>query len=134
MMLILDTTTLLNDGIIEIPSYHVGHLSLKSGTQVTTCLLSDKVTTAPQLYEIVVTPIVFDSWQYLTRVSATFNNQPGVVRKLTHALWKAELDILYEESASVELGRYHRVELLVDARKAYEQFDESLALKQAKPE
>jgi len=125
-MLILDTTTLLNQGTLDVPSYHKGHLSLKSGTEVTTCLLPDprrRDSPFPSLSEVVITPIIFDSWRYLTRVSGTFHDKPGIVRKLANVLKFGDVDILYDESASVESRRFHRAEMLVDLRNQYERFE-----------
>ena len=77
-MQIIDTTTIIDDGILEIPSYHRGHLSLKSGTEVTACLLPLRVgTQAPRMSEMIVSPIAFASWKCLTRVSAVFYDHPG---------------------------------------------------------
>lgn len=123
-MQIVDTTIPINANQLEIPSYHLGHLSLKTGTGVTMCLLPARPEqTSPQMREMVISPISFDSWQFLARISAVFFESAGVVRKITRALKDLEIDILYQESASIENGRFHRVELLIDPRTQYGRFE-----------
>jgi hypothetical protein len=81
------------------------------------------------MYEIIVSPIAFHSWQYLTKITAIFHDRAGVVRKLAHALKDLDLDLMYEESASIENGRFHRVEMLVDAQSIYSRFDSRITMK-----
>lgn len=122
-MLIVDAVADTIDGCIAVPRYHGGHLSLRSETEVTVCLLPrSSESKIPGLRELVISPIVFQSWQYLTRINALFHDTPGVVRKLAHAIQKETLDILYEESATVYNGAYHRVEILVDSRYLYSRY------------
>jgi hypothetical protein len=122
-MLIVDAVATTEGGCIEVPRYHAGHLSLRSETEVTVCLLPPaSESMIPGLRELVISPINFSSWQYLTRINALFFDTPGVVRKLAHAIQKETLDIMYEESATIENGQFHRVEILVDARYLYSRY------------
>ena len=124
-MLILDTLTKIKNGSIDIPDYHRGHLSLKTGTSVTLCFLPcQQSDTSPRLTEMVISPVAFDSWRYLTRINARLYDKPGVVRKLASAVRARGLNILYEASGPIENRKLHRVEFLVDARNFYQQFEE----------
>ena len=124
-MLILDTLTKIENGVIDIPEYHRGHLSLKTGTSVTLCFLPcQKNDNPPHLTEMIISPIVFNSWQYLTRINARLYDKPGVVRKLASAVRSKGLNILYEVSGPIENRRLHRAEFLVDARNFYRKFEE----------
>lgn len=124
-MLILDTITPIREGKIPLAPYHRGHLSLKSGTEVTACLLPAAPSAAmPQMSELIVSPILFNSWRYLALVTGVFEERPGIVHKLASAIKDTSLNILYEESAAIEGGLYHRCEMLVDAELQYARFDE----------
>jgi hypothetical protein len=123
-MLILGSSNYVDNGILIIPDYHRGHLSLKSGTDVTIAYLPGKPSNPyPTLSEIIISPISFKSWQYMTRVNARVVNRPGVLRKLMHALAEEDLDILYHASGPLENGRFQRIEFLVDAHKYYTGFE-----------
>ncbi len=123
-MLILDTLTKVHDGTLSIPEYHRGHLSLKSGTSVTLCLLPCNTNdNSPRLTEMIISPIAFDSWDYLTRINARLYDKPGVVRKLATAIRSKDLNVLYEVSGPVENRKLHRVEFLVDAKNFYRKFE-----------
>jgi hypothetical protein len=123
-MLILGSSSYVDNGILIIPDYHRGHLSLKSGTDVTIAYLPGKPSNPyPTLSEIIISPISFKSWQYMTRVNSRVVNRPGVLRKLMHALAEEDLDILYHASGPLENGRFQRIEFLVDAHEYYTRFE-----------
>lgn len=121
-MLILDTLCKVENGKVLIEDFHRGHLSLKSGTQLSVVALPAHETPLPALTEITISPILFDSWEHLTRINARVVNRPGVLRKLVSALAHAKLDILYHASGPLENGRFQRIEFLVDAKKFYNRF------------
>ena len=112
------------DGVLNIPDYHRGHLSLKTGTAVTIAYLPGKESNPyPRLSEMIISPIHFRSWEHLTRINTRVANRPGVLRKLMVALAEADLDILYHASGPLENGRFQRVEFLVDAEQFYRRFE-----------
>jgi hypothetical protein len=119
-MLVLDTVTTVENGMLQIPFYHKGHLSLKSNTEVTVCLIPQSHD-APLGFmpEMIVSPIKFASWPLIWRISAIFKEQQGVVHKLLTVVRDADLNVLTEESSSVENRDLHQVELIVDASEPF---------------
>lgn len=114
-MLILDSLCELSKPEIELPFYHKGHLSLKSGTRVTLCLIKPADPSFARMTEMIVSPISFRSWQHLWRVTAVFREQQGVVNKLLTVVRDSGLNVLFEESSSVQNRNLHEVHLVCDA-------------------
>ncbi|MEM6783907.1 MAG: hypothetical protein AAF624_09270, partial [Bacteroidota bacterium] len=115
-MLVLDKVNFIESGRIEVPFYHKGHLSLKSDTQVTVCLIPQTGESHfGSVPEMIVSPIKFNTWANSWRIEAVFREQQGVVHKLLSIIKDAELNILIEESSSVENRDLHQIELIVDA-------------------
>lgn len=124
-MLILDTLTKVENGKLRVEDFHRGHLALKTGTLLTIVALpGHSRTPVPTLTEMTISPILFESWEHLTRVNARVINRPGVLRKLMCALDHANIHILYHASGPLENGRLQRIEFLVDARQYYNRFRE----------
>ena len=121
-MLLLDSVSKIKDDRIEIPLYHRGHLSLMSGTKVTVCLIPESASTPDRLTEMIVSPIEFRAWRRLWRINAVFLEQQGIVHKLLSILRDHNLNVLFEESSSVESRGLHEVELVVDTSAAYPKF------------
>lgn len=118
-MLILDGISIVENDQLFIPLYHRGHMSLKSNTTVTLALIPPRQRTVfPQLTEMIISSIDFRSWPSLWRVEATFLERPGVVNKLLRIVADEGLNVLNEESSSVENRDLHTVELIVDTRSA----------------
>jgi hypothetical protein len=115
-MLILDKPKIFDGQNLNIPLYHRGHLSLLSGTKVWLCLLPG-AKTLTQIPELIVSPINFDAWHDLWRIEVTMYEAVGVVHKLLKVLRNHGLNVLAEESSSIERQRYHTTELIVDASK-----------------
>lgn len=115
-MLILDSIASLKKDRIELPFFHKGHLSLKSGTLVTLCLIPRAADPSfARMTEMIVSPISFRSWRHLWRVRAVFREQQGVVNKLLAVIKDANLNVLFEESSSVQNRNLHEVELICDS-------------------
>jgi len=117
-MILIDSVAEAPDGVVSIDMHHRGHLSLRTGTVVTVCLMPTPAQTGglPSMEEIVVSPIAFESWEHLIRITALFMDRPGVVRKLANAMQAMKLNVVYEESATIENSRFHRVEVLAHTR------------------
>jgi hypothetical protein len=129
-MLILDTFSALENGRISIPFYHRGHLSLMSGTKATIVYLpGQKKNPVPGISELIITPVDFRSWQYLTRINARLANKPGLFRKLLKALSMKDIDLLYHAVGPLENGTLLRVEFLVDAKSFYDEYKKYMTLK-----
>lgn len=125
-MLILDGIFQVENDQISIPYYHRGHLSLKSNTAVTLAVIPLRNSAdSPKLTEMIVSPIDFRSWPSLWRIEATFLERPGVVNKLLTIVADEGLNVLNEESSSVENRDLHTVELIVDTQRTPGQQDET---------
>jgi acetolactate synthase regulatory subunit len=118
-MLILDGISKVQNDQLFIPLYHRGHMSLKSKTTVTLALIPPRQRAgSPQLTEMIISPIDFSSWRSLWRIEATFFERPGIVNKLLRIVAAEGLNVLNEESSSVENRDLHTVELVVDTKSA----------------
>jgi hypothetical protein len=120
-MIILDSLTKIDsNGSFRIKDFHRGHLSLKTNTKVHVVFLPGrKENPEPRLSELIISPIPFESWQYLTRVNAKAINRPGVLSKIVTALCEQDLKILYSASGPFENGRHQRIEFIIDASPFY---------------
>jgi len=119
-MLVLDNIEEFSNGKdkIELPDYHIGHLSLSSKTQLTLCYLPSEDSSNPfHMDEIVISPIKFESWDYLWRINASFSERQGLVNSVLEALKAADLSVLQAETVSVENRSFHQLEIVVDARR-----------------
>ncbi len=118
-MLILDGISTVQNDQLFIPLYHRGHMSLKSDTTVTLALIPPRQRARfPQLTELIISPIDFRAWRSLWRIEATFLERPGIVNKLLAIVAAEGLNVLNEESSSVENRDLHTVELVVDTQSA----------------
>jgi hypothetical protein len=94
-MLILDKPRPFSGDQLIVPLYHRGHLSLLKGTKIWLCLLpGSEPQNAP---EIIISPINYDAWSDLWRISVTTQERSGVVNKILLALQK--LNVVAEEQA-----------------------------------
>lgn len=123
-MIILDSLTMIDkNGSLRIKDFHRGHLSLKTNTNVDIVLLPGREENPkPKLSELIISPIPFESWQYLTRVNARAFNRPGVLSKMVTALCMQSVKILYNASGPLENGRHQRIEFIIDAAPFYKKF------------
>lgn len=114
-MLILDETHKWDGQNIKIPRCHQLSPSLVSGTRLTACLLPcSRSSNRLEMDEIIISPIQFNSWPYLWRVSGIFLEQQGIIHKLLDIVQNAGLNIVLEESSSSENRNFHEIELVVD--------------------
>jgi len=119
-MLVLDNIEEFSNGKdkIELPDYHIGHLSLSSKTKLTLCYLPSEDSNNPfHMDEIVISPIKFESWDSLWRINASFYERQGLVNSVLEALRAADLSVLQAETVSVENRSFHQLEIIVDARR-----------------
>lgn len=100
-----------------------------TGTGVTLCYLTAHPTQT-SLEELLISPIPFARWRYLTRINARMEDRPGTIERLVNAIENMSLEILYEASGSIENNveqkKVIRIEFMVDAQKYYSNYgDES---------
>lgn len=113
-MLILDIPRPFDGSNIKVPLYHRGHLSLFTGATVWLCLLPGH-RDQEVLPEIVVSPIAFDAWADLWRISMTMIERVGLVHDVFETLKEHKINVLVSESSSMDRQRYHSLEIIVDA-------------------
>jgi predicted amino acid-binding ACT domain protein len=99
-------------GQLVIPPFHTGHLSFIPETDVTVSLLRDKP--APEHgCEICVTP--FDAEPHtLFTMKCVMVDRPGVVEKLIKAVASLKINIVTQESSSIDDLSRHEVFMLLD--------------------
>ena len=125
-MLILDKPQELRARSIGIPLYHRGHLSFFPKTRVWLCLLPGPAD-APRPPEVIMSPIHFDSWRDLWRITASLSEKPGVVNTLLQVLRRHNINILSQESSSMERQSAHHIELIADVKNYGSRLDGSTA-------
>jgi len=119
-MLLLSKISKIHDNAIHVPMYHRGHLSLMTGTPVEiVCIPKRECNPLPWLAEVIISPIPYDSWKYLTRINARFENRPGIMSKLLAALHCLKIKVLYHAVGPSKNGIEHKVELIVDPGSYY---------------
>jgi hypothetical protein len=114
IMIILDIPRPFDGSTITIPLYHRGHVALFPDTTIWSCLLPG----APRngtLAELVISPVDFDAWNELYRISGTFRDRPGLVHDILHTLRDFDINVLTAESSSMARQQQHSIELIVDA-------------------
>lgn len=114
----LDTIIELEKDCISLPLYHRSSLSLKSGTEVSFCLIPSKSPDlSVEMSEIIVSPIDFKYWDCSVRISAMFREMPGLVSKLMRILKQEKLNVLICESCSIQNRTRHFVEIIAETSK-----------------
>lgn len=99
-------------GHLVVPPFHTGHLSFIPETDVTVSLLRDRP--APEHgSEICVTP--FDAEPHtLFTMKCVMVDRPGVVEKLIKAVASLKINIVTQESSSIDDLSRHEVFMLLD--------------------
>jgi hypothetical protein len=113
-MIILDIPQDFDGATINVPLYHRGHLSLFPKSTVWTCLLPGSPTRRT-LPEILISPIRFESWPKLYRITGTFVDRSGLVHDVLETLRKFGINVLTAESSAIAQQQHHTVELVVDS-------------------
>ena len=112
-MLILDgLRNVRKKGRLLITKYQRGHLSLKSGTKLWICFVPGG--NPDSVPEVFASTINYKAWDSIARVTASFDDRPGVVNHLLTVIRSLNVNIVFEESASINCHQNHIVELVVD--------------------
>jgi|GEM_PF-1913943 len=112
--MILDHIRDTHDGTILVPGFHRGHLSLVPGAQLYVSLIEPP----PRDYgnghcELILTPFATPH-RNLSHLTCTLVDQPGVVNRLIEAVAALGINIVKEESTSINSSHHHVVELVLD--------------------
>src|SRR2546426_46273 len=113
-MNILDKPALFDGSTIRVPLYHRGHLSLFPGAKVWLCLIPR--TGENQFTELIISPIHYDAWTDLWRISITLNDRIGLVHELFQILADNEINIVTAESTTRERMSLHSIEIIANAK------------------
>lgn len=115
-MLILDKPRDFEGSTIRIPLYHRSHLSLFPTATVWLCLLPGRQA-GELLPEITISPIDYDQWSDLWRISITMKDRVGLVHDFFQMLADNEINIVAAESSSMETQRMHSMEVVINAER-----------------
>ncbi|MCX6213524.1 hypothetical protein [Spirosoma sp.] len=110
-MIVLDYLRELDNNEIIVPPFHTGHLGFIPNTTVRIGLISPFVEEASHC-EVIVTP--YDPSTELAILRCTMKDGVGVVRKLVSALSSLKINIVTQESSSINHQSQHTVNLLLD--------------------
>jgi hypothetical protein len=113
-MIILDIPRPYRGDLLKIPLYHRGHLSLFPGARVWICLLPG-LRSVDTLPELVISPVDFDSWGDLWRITMTMHERVGLVHDVLAVLKDHGVNVLASESSSMDRQQFHSLEMIVDA-------------------
>jgi hypothetical protein len=111
-MLVLGYLSHLNQNALRIPPFHTGHLGLLPDTEVNLYLVAPNTAHSVSC-ELLVSPVNRKP-DSLTQITCVMEDKPGVVSHLIEAVSDLKLNIICQESSSINHMNHHLVELLVD--------------------
>jgi hypothetical protein len=111
-MLVLDSLRQTTKFEIEIPPFHTGHLGFVPNTTVHVGFLARRAQGASPC-ELIVTPYQ-QSRGDLTLLECTLRDEPGVVRKVIEVVSAFHINIVLQNSLSIDYQQRHHVSLLLD--------------------
>src|SRR5215467_3316468 len=123
-MLVLDILRDIHDDQVEIAPFHTGHLGFLPGTEVSLGLLNSE---RSDLAELVVTPFKQSHGQ-MARLVCVMKDKPGAVRALARAIAKLGINIVIQESGSINSAKHHLVSMILDWSTAQLYFERRAAL------
>jgi len=110
-LLVLDYIKKLRGSKLVVPPFHTGHLGLLPGTQVSIGVMMR--TEAPRHCELVISPFDRDT-EETALIKCKLHDMIGVVGRLTEAISVLGINILKEESSSIDHLKHHSISFLVD--------------------
>jgi predicted amino acid-binding ACT domain protein len=110
-MIVLDYLRELNNNEIIVPPFHTGHLGFIPNTTVRIGLIAP-YDSEPSHCELIITP--YDPSTELAILRCTMKDGIGVVRNLVSALSSLNINIVTQESSSINHQSQHTVNLLLD--------------------
>jgi predicted amino acid-binding ACT domain protein len=113
-MNILDKPSPFDGANIRIPLYHRGHLSLFPGAKVWLCLIPRR--RQNQFTELIISPIHYDAWTDLWRISITLRERIGLVHEVFQILADNGLNIVTTESTTRDRMSLHSIEIIANAK------------------
>lgn len=108
-LIILDHMRELEDGKIVVAPFHTGHLGLFPGTELQVTLIKSNLKKG---CELAICP--YESSKDLFNLECILKDEPGVVGKLMAAISELNINILTQESSSIDNMERHVVSLLLD--------------------
>ena len=114
-MLILDKPHKFNRKSIRIPLYHRGHLSIFAGAKVWACLFPEDKN-QDILPELVLSPIAFQHWDDIWRMSFLFWERVGLVHDVLKILKDLNINVVTLESSSLNRQKHYLVDIIADVR------------------
>lgn len=111
-MIVLGSPFKTDNRLIEIPPFHTGHLGFVPGTEVSLYLISPMKEGRCNC-EVIVTPLDRKP-ENIMQLTAVMIDKPGVVSRLLRAISDLSINILVEESSSINHLNHHHVNLLID--------------------
>jgi len=110
-MIVLDYLRELKENEIIIPPFHTGHLGFIPETSVRIGLIAP-YESEPSHCELIITP--YDPSIDLAIIKCTMKDGVGVVKKLINALSSLKINIVSQESSSINHQSQHTINLIVD--------------------
>lgn len=114
-MIILDKPLVYNGKTIQLNFYHRTHVNLIENTRIWMCFIPKNETV--EFPELVISPIDFNAWEDIWRISITLKDRIGAVNDVLQILKQNSINILSLETLSINSQRLHSLELVVDARR-----------------
>lgn len=111
-MIVLGRPHLAYGSVIEVPPFHTGHLGLVPGTEANLYLIS-QTKEGKCNCEVIVTPLDRKVGNIM-QITVVMLDQPGVVSRLLRSISDLNINILSEESSSINHLNHHYINLLVD--------------------
>ena len=117
MIILGNVVEVKDESGLSITWYHRVPIGLEKNTTVYLVLIPRAVPQTPHnLAEVILTPINPESWGDLWKIKCKFHERPGVVAKLLEILREKQINILFQESATLQQDRLHFVSIIADLR------------------
>lgn len=117
-MLVLDYPRRATDGSLTIPPFHTGHLGFLPETPVHMYLTFPQRRGAREYTELLITPFQRNVGEMM-RLTCIMEDAPGVVERLVDAVSDLNINIVTQESASINHLNHHLVSMIVDLSSCY---------------
>lgn len=110
---VLDYPRSTEENSIVIPPFHTGHLGFIPGLKVDVGLMAPFPSTVDSDCELAITPLQAAT-SHLIRVECTMEDQPGVVEQLIRAVASLNVNIVSQQSYSIDHLKHHVTSMVLD--------------------
>ncbi|MGE4053440.1 MAG: ACT domain-containing protein [Vicinamibacterales bacterium] len=116
-MIVVDIPRRFRWSTLDIPAYHRVPIAAVPDTKLHLCFLPRSVEPSfagtRKVPELIISPIPFDKWSNIWRITTTLRDRPGLLNDITEVLNEHDIDIESVETTSTEEQAGFQFEFLV---------------------